>query len=105
VHLAAGAGPLERVERPHLLADHGGDERGLIDLGGHELALEGAVAQHGHPVADRVDLSRKCETNRIATPSSRSARITVNRFSTSLASRLEVGSSRISTLESVTVAR
>ena len=49
--------------------------------------------------------SRKCETNRIATPWSRSRRMTANSCSTSVASRLDVGSSRMSTLESVTIAR
>ena len=49
--------------------------------------------------------SRKCETNRIATPWSRRPRNTVKRFSTSTESRLDVGSSRMRTLASITMAR
>ena len=49
--------------------------------------------------------SRKCETNRIATPRSRRARTTSNSRATSSASRLDVGSSRMSTRASTTIAR
>ena len=49
--------------------------------------------------------SRKCVTNRIATPLSRSRRMSANSACTSSASRLEVGSSRISTRASVDTAR
>ena len=49
--------------------------------------------------------SRKCVTNRIATPLSRNRRISANSACTSSASRLEVGSSRISTRASVATAR
>ena len=49
--------------------------------------------------------SRKCVTNRIATPRSRSRRSSLNNACTSSASRLEVGSSRISTRASVATAR
>ena len=49
--------------------------------------------------------SRKCETNRIATPRSRRSRTTPNSRATSSASRLDVGSSRMSTRASTTIAR
>ncbi len=49
--------------------------------------------------------SRKCETNRMATPSSRSARTTRNSWSTSSVSRLEVGSSSTSTRAEMSTAR
>ena len=49
--------------------------------------------------------SRKCDTNRIAVPPSRSRRITRNSSATSSASRLDVGSSRISTRAETAVAR
>ncbi len=49
--------------------------------------------------------SRKWETKRMATPSSRRRRITRKRPSTSSASRLEVGSSRFRSFASSTVAR
>ena len=49
--------------------------------------------------------SRKCDTNRIAAPPSRSRRITRNSSATSSASRLDVGSSRISTRAETAVAR
>ncbi len=49
--------------------------------------------------------SRKCETNRIAVPPSRRRRITRNSSATSSASRLDVGSSRISTRALTAVAR
>ena len=49
--------------------------------------------------------SRKCETNRIATPRVLSSRMTRNSSATSSKSRLEVGSSSTSTLTSVEMAR
>ena len=49
--------------------------------------------------------SRKWETNRMATPRSRRARTTSNSRATSSASRLDVGSSRMSTRASTTIAR
>ncbi len=49
--------------------------------------------------------SRKCETKTIATPWSRSVRITSKSLATSSPSRLEVGSSRIRTLQSTSTAR
>ena len=48
--------------------------------------------------------SRKCVTNTIATPFSFSCRIRTNSFSTSWSSREDVGSSKISTLQSISTA-
>ena len=66
-----------------------------------------AVAQHGDPVGRSRRPGRgSAMTNRIAMPSLLAAGASPRRAaSTSLASRLEVGSSRISTLASMSIAR
>ena len=69
------------------------------------LAHELAVAQHRDAVGDLVDLLEEVAHEQDGDALARRSRITAKSCSTSSRSRLEVGSSRISTLASSTMAR
>ncbi len=85
-----------------LLADHLGDQLELGQLGGRVLADQPAVAQHRHAVGDLVDLVQE-----VGDEQDRDARRELaddpEQLATSPASRLDVGSSRMSTWASMSI--
>ena len=95
----------DRLQVVELAADHLGDEvlaRQVLD---QVLAHQPAVAQHGHAVGDLVHLVEEVADEQDRHARGRSSRMTAKSCSTSPRSRLDVGSSRISTRESRTIAR
>ena len=74
------------------------DQLELGQVAGGVLADQAAVAQHRHPVGDLVDLVEEVRDEQDRHALVLSWRMTRNSWATSSASRLEVGSSRISTL-------